>query len=305
MFSFTAKVKSEIIENKTMGMRFFKAYSYGVLLFSKSFSKTGISFLSYSEVLRDNFLDIIKKLSGKDTDISIKESSNPDKKHYKIDIRNEDTISKIMDYYSFGEDNLLPDFISSPEEKAAFAAGAFISCGSLSDPRKSYHLELQVKNEDYAALIYDILQSSINGAKILKRKSHYIIYFKDCLAIQDALTFIGASKSALELIDIEMIKQVRNKANRQTNCETANIDKTVEAASKQIEDINYLFSLKDNPLNDDLKDIARLRTENPLMSLKELADISKPKISRSSIYHRLNRISKIADEIRNKAEESL
>jgi len=118
------------------------------------------------------------------------------------------------------------------------------------------------------------------------------------------MTYMGATNCSLQLMNVKIYKDVRNKVNRVTNCETANIEKTVAAAAAQLEDINYIFDTRGiDFLSDDLRELAELRADNPEMSLRELGEALSTPLTRSGVNHRLKRLSKIADELRQKKSE--
>ena len=137
------------------------------------------------------------------------------------------------------------------------------------------------------------------NAKTAVRRGQYIVYIKDSESIEDTLTFIGAQNCTLEIMNVKIYKDVRNKANRLANCDSANIDKVVNAAMKQTEDICLIESSDGlESLSDELREVAEIRLENMDMSLKEIGEILS--ISRSGVNHRFRRIARIADDIRNR-----
>lgn len=175
---------------------------------------------------------------------------------------------------------------------------AFIKKGFINDPNKDYHLEILFKTKKKAMEIKEILNNYNIDIKLTKKAKEYMLYLKDGEDISSFLAIIGATKSMLKFEEIRVIKDTRNNVNRLVNCETANLNKTINASVKQIEDIKKLKKHKifDN-LPEKLKEIANLRLENPDMSYEELGKkLSKP-IGKSGVSHRLEKISKIAHEI--------
>lgn len=133
------------------------------------------------------------------------------------------------------------------------------------------------------------------------RRNDYLLYYKESENIEDLLTYLGAPKSSLELMEVKIVKELRNRVNRATNCETANISKTVNAALSQIEDIRLIEASGGiGSLDEELRELARLRLQNPDMSLRELGKALTSPISRSGVNHRLRRISEYAAELRRK-----
>lgn len=188
--------------------------------------------------------------------------------------------------------------------KRAFMRGAFLAAGSISDPEKFYHFEISCAAESKAEQLKNLIVSFDIDAKIVQRKRYYVVYIKEGAMIVDALNVMEAYVSLMNLENIRILKEMRNSVNRKVNCETANINKTVSAAVKQIEDIQYI---KDNAglesLPEGLSEMAQLRLEHPEASLKELGMMLSPQVGKSGVNHRLRKISNIANDLREKKEE--
>ena len=184
--------------------------------------------------------------------------------------------------------------------KRAFLRGAFLTCGSLSDPEKDYHLEFVLKNEAQADMLRSVLASLSVEAGSVMRKKAYVLYIKDSEMIATVLTLADATVALMELENIRILKEVRNDVNRRVNCETANIEKTVRAASKQVEDIRFLAGAPGfDDLPEELKLTAALRLEHPEVSLSELAMLHPTSVSRSGINHRLKKLCILAEKLRD------
>ena len=173
---------------------------------------------------------------------------------------------------------------------------AFIKKGFINDPNKDYHLEILFKSKKKAQELKEIINNFGIDIKLTKKAVDYMLYLKDGEEISSFLALIGAQKSMLKFEEIRVIKDTRNNVNRLVNCETANLSKTINAAVKQIEDIKKLKKEKRfEALPENLKEIAKLRLENPDISYEELGKkLSKP-IGKSGVSHRLQKISEIAD----------
>lgn len=185
------------------------------------------------------------------------------------------------------------------ESTGLFLRGAFLACGVVTDPNKSYHLEFSVGEEGKSRELLKIITESGMNVKISCRKDKYILYSKESESISDILTYIGAMINSMEVMNAKIYKGVRNNVNRAVNCETANIDKTVAASRKQIEDIELIERTKGlGVLSEELRTIAQLRRDNPEASLNDIGRLASPEISRSGVYHRLKRIGEIADKLR-------
>jgi hypothetical protein len=190
--------------------------------------------------------------------------------------------------------------------RRAFIRGAFLVAGSISNPEKSYHFEIVCTSMERAAQLQTLIQGFGPDAKIVLRKKHYIVYIKEGAQIVDMLNIMGAHISLLNLENIRIVRDVRNNVNRKVNCEAANINKTVSAAVRQIEDIRFLETVRGlEGLPDGLADIAALRLAHPDASLKELGELLDPPVGKSGVNHRLRKISQLADELRQNKEEQM
>lgn len=183
--------------------------------------------------------------------------------------------------------------------KRAFIRGVFLAAGSMSDPEKTYHFEVVLSNLNRARQLQEVINSFSIDAKIVVRKRNYVVYVKEGSAIVDLLNIMEAHISLMSFENVRILKEMRNSINRQVNCEAANISKTVQAASKQIDDIIYIRDTigLDN-LAEGLEEIARLRVLYPEASLKELGIMLNPPIGKSGVNHRLKKLSCIADGLR-------
>lgn len=183
--------------------------------------------------------------------------------------------------------------------KKEFVKGAFICCGSMSNPEKSYHLELVFLNSSLANDFNNLLMTMGFNSKIIKRKQYHVVYLKDGESISLFLNTVGAHKNLLKFENVRIIKEIRNDLNRQVNCEAENIRKTIAAASSHIEDINYIIEKKGlDFLPKDLRNIAILRLDNSDATLANIGDLSNPKLSKASVNYKLKKINKIAESIR-------
>lgn len=188
--------------------------------------------------------------------------------------------------------------IQSDAEKKAFLRGLFLACGSITDPNKSYHFELVLTSEEDAKEAVEQLAFFHLDAHYVLRKKSYVVYLKELSQIADALNVCGAYVSQMELMNISILKEMRNNVNRRVNCETANLNKTVEAAVRQIQAIEKIEStIGIENLKSNLQEIARLRIQYPDMSLTDLGGLLDPPVGKSGINHRLRKICEIAEEL--------
>ena len=200
-----------------------------------------------------------------------------------------------------------PKYIVSEEicEKA-LVRGAFLGGGSLNNPENNYHLEIVFKSDSCAEYVANLLKKYEISCKIIEKKGDFSLYCKDGETISNILAFMGAGKSVLKFEEIRVVRDMRNNVNRIVNCETANLNKTINASLKQIEDIKLIKKKnKFKNLSENLQEIANLRIENPEASLVELGSMLKEPVSKSGVNHRLKAISQIAEEIRNNNEEGI
>ena len=177
--------------------------------------------------------------------------------------------------------------------RRAFIRGAFLAAGSISDPEKFYHFEIVCASMEKAEQLKEIIATFSIEAKIVVRKKYYVVYIKE-----------EAPVALMELENIRILKEMRNSVNRQVNCETANINKTVSAAVKQLEDIEYIRDTVGlDYLPESLAEIAQARLERPDATLKELGEALSPPVGKSGVNHRLRKVSAIAENLRGQREQ--
>lgn len=200
---------------------------------------------------------------------------------------------------------LIPDVMVRKQQccKRAYLRGAFIACGSMTDPEKDYHLEFVTDGERAQTIIDELMSFGIE-ARSVERKKNNVVYVKDSEMIVDILNVIEAHVALMNFENVRIYKDMRNSINRRVNCETANIGKTITAAGRQIEDINYLRETAYfEGLSEELKETAMLRLEYPESSLAELGKLHDRPVGRSGVNHRLARLSEIAERLREGKSE--
>ena len=187
------------------------------------------------------------------------------------------------------------------EIKKAIVKGAFLGAGSITDPNKQYHLEIIFREKNNAEYILNICNGFGVNLKLLENRNEFFAYIKDAEEISKFLALLGANRGVLEFEDVRIKKEVKNNVNRLVNCETANINKIVNAAVNQVNDIKIIQKFKKfDELPDYLKEIAIVRLENPDVSLKVLGEMLDNPIGKSGVNHRLQKIHEIAEELRTK-----
>lgn len=216
------------------------------------------------------------------------------------DIEQIDIIKKENNVFHIKEGQ---DFYKNYTEKdlekcKAIIRGCFLGAGSVNNPENSYHLEIVLSDKINMDFLKKLLEKFNINTKELITKNRYSIYLKDGEEISNFLALIGANKAVMLFEDIRVKKEMRSKVNRLVNCESANLNKTINASIEQIESIRKLQKAgKFNDLSESLKEIAELRLENPDMALSELGKLLKTPIGKSGVNYRLKKIMEIANEI--------
>lgn len=193
----------------------------------------------------------------------------------------------LVSLYTEDLDFFEPGEISRKKEQAAFLRGSFLARGSLTEPRKGYHLELRCPSFAVYILLRDLLNSFEVEAKGITRKNVFFLYLKDGEMISDFLKIVGAYKYMFAFEETRVIKEMKNKANRLNNCDLANLDKTIEAATRQIRIIKEI-GLQNLPSN--LQEVAELRMEYPDLPLSELGELCMPPLKKAAVHYRLKKI---------------
>lgn len=284
--SLTIDVKKELCEC-VLPQSLTNAFRYG-LLYPLGIER--ISFLTDSRCVEKSFTEMFT------TSISTEQVSRRNGIYHRISIID----NSLDEKYGFSNSEINRELVSGNDtDTGVFLRGVFISCGNVSVQKAGYHLELSVHNAKKCEQLYNLIHEQ--GMKInhSSRRGVPFLYTKDSENISDFLTFIGAMQNSMEIMNIKIFKDFRSNINRRVNCEAANIGKTVAAASEQIADIKFITECGEyDKLNPELKEIATLRIENPDVSLSELGKLLDPPISRSGVNHRIEKIRRIASELR-------
>ena len=286
--TFSFKVKSELLKNIDDYKVLEVSEILGMIFINKKTTDDEITFVTESKIVCEY---ISKVLSEKlNIIVDIKEKVSFKKKVYILSIPCLNDRIKIIKILKSKYD------YNSINFKANFLRGAFMTFGTIIDPLIDYHLEFILWSEDLAKWFQNFIKSVKNinvNPKLIKRRNSYIIYIKGSEEIINLLTFVGATSCSMELMQIKMLKELRNNVNRTTNFETANISKIAKVSATQIEKINKIKNTVGlDKLPEELKILAVLRLEHPEMSLKDLGENITPKLSRSGVYHRMQRIMK-------------
>jgi len=189
---------------------------------------------------------------------------------------------------------------SNKEIQKAIVKGCFMGAGSITDPEKQYHIEIIFQEKNNAEYIFNICKSFGVNLKFFEQNEKIELYIKDAEEISKFLALIGANKGVLAFEDVRLTKEIKNNVNRLVNCETANLNKIVNASVGQINDIKLIQKLKKfDEMSNDLKEIAILRLENPDASLKVLGEKLEKPLGKSGVNHRLQKIHEYAEELKN------
>ena len=297
--SFCSDIKTELSAIR-VSRCCMQALTYGLLLFGRAFKPQKISMQSENEAVTRLYATMIQK----SYDVSVKVNKGESKNvTYRAEVTDEIDRLKILASVDFGmvEGKISHEFFNRACCEAAFVRGAFLSCGLMSDPEKSYRVDFPVKSEALATELRDILLRHEVSANISTRGSGYVVYIKRSEMIINLLALMGASVRSLELIETTIIKEANNKTNRIFNCDGANINKTIEASFKQRTAIEYLIKREMlSSLPEELISAANLRMEYPESSLKELCKNSPEPITVSGLNHRLKKIIEIYEEIKSR-----
>jgi DNA-binding protein WhiA len=246
------------------------------------------------------FYNLLKKTFQAHGEISIQQSRQFKRTRlYTVHITDPGKLSEWMEHREAYIHNSVLSVLKAECCKKSYIRGAFIGCGSLSDPEKNYHLEFVCGGEPLSQGLTALLQHFGLRAKTIERKGHCIVYLKEGENIVDLLNIMGAHQSLLRMENLRIVKDMRNTVNRKVNCETANLSKTVTAAIKQVHDIKTIARVKGlECLSDQLREVAKVRLKYEEASLKEIGTMLSPPVGKSGVNHRLRKISEIADQLR-------
>lgn len=199
-----------------------------------------------------------------------------------------------------------PELVKYACCRKSFVKGAFLMCGAVSNPDKEYHIEIAAPTEEFAQFVIEMMNYFEISAKMTCRKAKYVVYLKRAEEISSMLTLLGATNSVLHLENVRIKKDVSNQVNRQMNCDTFNINRTMNAAEAQIQDIHFLDEqIGLEKLPNSLREIAEVRVSNPETSLSGLGELLNPPISKSGVNGRLRKLSELARKLRSGEDTGL
>ena len=296
--SFASEVKTELCRGRVSRKCCAVAEACGVLLYCNRFDRRQVRIVTESEPFARRLPGLFKRAFG----VKFDGQSDPESGGKRVFLLEDpEKLRLLWDQCAFDPSgpahHINFGLLEEDHCRVSFLRGAFLAGGSVTDPRKGYHLELATTHYSVSRELEVLLGELGYGAKSTTRKSNYVTYFKQSEAIEDLLTAIGAPVSAMELMNAKAEKLLREGVNRRVNCEAANVEKTVDAALEQrraIQTLRERGALED--LSPKLREAARLREAYPELSLAQLAALCEPPVTKSSLNHRLQKLIALSKE---------
>lgn len=308
--SFSSEIKDEVAKIKVEDYKIILSELAGITpmcgILNFKNNKISMEYITENAPVARRIFTFLRRSFGFDVEVKNVRSTQLKKNVFIIYISQDESCRLLLDELKYIKGasvfmiNYAPtDLIKTSNEKKAYIRGAFMGSGSITDPKKGYHLEFVSENESNAYFLRDTINEFGLKSKVIMRKEKYIIYIKDSEQISDFLSLIGAYNSVLNYENVRVIKEMRNNVNRIVNCETANLNKTVKSSYDQVEDIKLIErEIGIENLDEDLKDIAKIRLENRSMSLNDIANSLEPKLSKSTVNYRFKKLRRIANKLR-------
>lgn len=308
--SFSSEIKDEVAKIKVDDYKIILSELAGITpmcgILNFKNNKISMEYITENAPVARRIFTFLRRSFGFDVEVKNVRSTQLKKNVFIIYISQDESCRLLLDELKYIKGasvfmiNYAPtDLIKTSNEKKAYIRGAFMGSGSITDPKKGYHLEFVSENESNAYFLRDTINEFGLKSKVIMRKEKYIIYIKDSEQISDFLSLIGAYNSVLNYENVRVIKEMRNNVNRIVNCETANLNKTVKSSYDQVEDIRLIErEIGIENLDEDLKAIAKIRLENRSMSLNDIANSLEPKLSKSTVNYRFKKLRRIANKLR-------
>lgn len=299
--SFSCDVKNELLLRSFVNSDCCNiAQNYGLLLFGRSFSSSGLSLLTENEGVADAYAQAVKFFSGEYPETEVSEVGN-----FKITLENKGKIASLLTALGHNAPAARRRInfanLANPCCFTAFIRGVFLASGTVTDPEKEYHLEFSSSSKALCTDLMKLFDEFEVTPKITERAGNYVVYFKKSSDIEDLLSSMGATESSMMIMGAKMFKDVRNNVNRRVNFENANMARSVQAAVKQYEAVKLIKDVCGfDSLPADLKELARLRYENCEASSNEIRKMLSESLTVSGISHRFRRLTAIAEGIKNK-----
>lgn len=272
-----------------------------MLIFGRAFSLSEISLMTEIQAVAEHYCTSVRDLTGVTPELTCSQAGN-----FKISIPSRADRLKILEYFGYtGKELTLRVNLSNLEQSnedccsKAFLRGAFMVCGSVTDPQKDYHIEFSVTKAKLCEDLMQIIGDLGLRCKKITRNNSYVVYSKEAESIEDYIGTMGANNAFLEVMQTRAMKDIKNQINRRSNFDSANLKRSIEAGLKQahlIEAILEKIALSD--MTKDLAELCELRLENPDTSLDELGKMMTPELSRSAVSRRFKKLEKIAAELK-------
>ncbi len=274
-----------------------------MLLFGRAFSLPEISLMTEFSAVAERYSAAVRDITGVTPLVETTKAGN-----YKIIIPFRDDRVKILEHFGYtGKELALRVNLSNLEQSnedccsRAFLRGAFLVCGSITDPEKEYHIEFNVAKSKLSDDLLMIIEDLGLKAKKIIRNNSYVLYSKEAESIEDFVGTMGANNAFMHIVHTRALKDIKNQINRRSNFESANMSRSIEAGLKQVAVIEeVLGKIKLSDMTKDLADLCSLRLENPDISLDEIGKMMTPPLSRSAVSRRFKKLEKIAEELKSK-----
>ena len=297
--SFSSDVKTELTTLVSSACCT-KAETFGMLIFGRSFSLSDISITTDSQDVANHYTTNIRDLTGVTPLVEISRAGR-----YKVTVASRADRVKILEYFGYtGKELALRINLANLEQSSedccsrAFLRGAFLTCGSVTNPEKDYHIEFSVQKAKLCEDLIRIIDDLGLKCKTIMRSNSIIVYSKDAESVEDYIGTMGANTAFLNVMQTRAMKDIKNQINRRANFESANMQRSIEAGLKQVALIKKILEkIKLSDMTEDLSQICTIRLENPDMSLVELGENMNPPLSRSAISRRFKNLEKIAAEL--------
>lgn len=295
--SFSGEVKRELCRVGLGRACCARAEAYGVLLYCNTFTAQELRIITECEEFAIRLPELFDRAFG---GLSFDRMPTALEQKYIFQISDGEKLERIIDAFGFDarQSPVLHINFGLLEEdccRAAFLRGAFLAGGSVTDPNKRYHLELETSHAQASRELQALLTDMGQQPKQVARGGYQVTYFKNSDQIEDLLTLMGAPLSAMALMNTRAEKELRNGVNRRVNCESANLDKAVDAAQEQLEAIRRLYELgRVEDLSSQLKETVILRETYPELTLSQLAEEFDPPVTKSCLNHRLRKLVELS-----------
>jgi DNA-binding protein WhiA len=299
--SFCENVKRELVENTNAGRHCDIAELCALINICSALLPGGLYFQTENILIIKKAYSLIKKTFNAAPYVCASKKNRNSGRQYRLIVPSGDVLQKLLSATGTTNSTALvnPLIVSSVCCKKAYIRGAFLAAASAANPVKNYHAEFVFQTEEAANSVTQMINYFGLNAKIARYGGNWRVYFKDSDQISDLFKIIDAGEAMLELENIRAFRDMNNDINRKSNFVTANFDKTATSSAKQVLDIRLIEERKGlSFLSEPLRQLAKLRLENTEASLKELATMLSPPVSKSGINHRFRKISEIAQEIK-------